>query len=113
MEAGAFDVRPIALGGRVVNAQEQAVGPGEHRLERRTGESCGHEIGMLGDGGDGGVGGSEVVADAGDAQPTGDGASAGGENRSEEEADETRGGASVEQVGQLGKPLARSGGGSA
>ena len=96
MEVGPFDVRPVTLGGRVVDAQEQAVGPGKQGLESRTGESCGHEIGMLGDGGDGGVGGSEVVGDAGGAQPTGDGASAGGENRAEEEADEARGGTRVE-----------------
>ena len=109
MEVGPFDVRPVALGGRVVDAQEQAVGPGEHRLESRVNQSGGHEVGSLGDGGDGGVGGSEVVADAGGAQPRGDGASAGGENHTDEEADEARGGASVEQIGQLGKPLAGSG----
>ena len=113
VEAGPFDFRPVALGGRVVDAQEQPVGPGSHRLEGRTGESGGHEVGMLGDGGDSGVGGSEVVSNAGGAQPRGDGASAGGENRAKEEADETRSGASVKEVGQLGKPLAGSGVGRA
>jgi len=73
----------------------------------------GHEVGSLAGGGDGGVGGPEVVGDAGGAQPTGDGTSAGGEDRPEEETDETRGRARVEQVGQMGKPLARGGGGRA
>jgi hypothetical protein len=113
VKAGPLDVRPIALGRGVVDAEEQAVGPGQHRLERRMGESGGHEVGSFGDSGDGGVGGPEVVADAGGAQPTGDGASAGGENRTEEETDEARGRTRVEEVGQLGKPLARSGGGRA
>lgn len=67
VEAGPFDFRPVALGRRVVDAQQQSVGPGPHRLEGRTGESDGHKVGMLGYGGDGGVGGPEVVSDAGGA----------------------------------------------
>jgi hypothetical protein len=55
------------------------------------GESCGHKVGMLGHGGDRGVGGPEVVSDAGGAQPRDDGASASGKNHAEEEAEETRG----------------------
>jgi hypothetical protein len=64
MKAGAFDCRPIALGGRVVEGEGEPVGRGCERLERRVGEASGHEVGVLAGGGDGRVGGPEVVGNA-------------------------------------------------
>jgi hypothetical protein len=113
VKAGAFDFRPIALGGRVVEGEGEPVGIGHEGLERRVGEASGHKVGLFAGGGDGRVGGPEVVGNASGAQPTGNGASADGENGAKEEADETRGGTTVEKIGQMGKPLAGSGVGRA
>ncbi len=74
------------------------------------GETGGDEVGSLAGGRDGGVGGTELVRDASGPQPAGDGASAGGQDRSEEQADETGGGARIQNGGQVRKPVARGGG---
>jgi hypothetical protein len=72
---------------------------GQHGLEGGVGEPGGQEVGPLAGGGHGGVGGPELVSDAGRPQPAGDGAPAGGEDSPDEEADEPGGGAGVEQSG--------------
>jgi hypothetical protein len=108
VEPGALDVRPVAIGRRVVEGERQPRAAGDQRPDRREAQERGDAIGPLAGRRDGGVAGAELVAQPGRPDPGGDGPPAAGQDGPEEQEDEPRGGSAVEGGGEAREPLARS-----
>src|SRR4051794_41854214 len=98
MDAGALDLGTVAGGRSVVDSHAQAAWV-QQRLDGVE-SAQGHMVGLASDGADGGVGGAEVVVNAGSAEPGRDGASAGGE----EDATEQQGQAGRAAGGGANRP---------
>jgi hypothetical protein len=100
MHAGPLDVRPIPLGRRVVQGEGQPSGTLEERPDHLGEEASGDAIGPLAGGGDGEITGLIAVAELGRPDPGRDGPSTPGEDGTEEQEGEPRGGAAVECRGK-------------
>ncbi len=72
VDVGALDVRSVTWRRCLVEGEGQALGSGDQRLDRLNDQSCGDTVGLLAGGGDGGITGSELVAELGGADPSGD-----------------------------------------
>ena len=101
VDAGPLDVRAVALGRGVVQRRTAAARPGRGR-PGRGGAAGGEPVGVAAQGGEEVVVGGEAGADAGGAEPAGDGAAALGEEGAEEQDGEAPGEALVEAGGQAG-----------
>ncbi len=112
MDAGALDAGAVAGRGRVVDGEEQMPAGGQTH-ERQQGDAeqaAGQGRGASSGGPQGVVGGSEGLADASGAEPSGDGASAAREQGAEEEQQQAWSGPAVEHADDLGKPGGQHGG---
>ena len=112
VNAGALDAGTIASGGRIIDGEQEVVaGSLSHeRLESAAEQAAGQVGGASSGGPEGVVGRSEVGSDGGGTEPAGDGASPLGEEGSEEESEQSWGGASVEGGAEVSKAGGQQGG---
>jgi hypothetical protein len=100
VDAGPLDVRPVPLGRGVVQGEGQPAGVGDQRLDRLQREPGGDAVGLLAGGRDGGIARAELVAQLGGSDPGGDGPPSAGQDRTEEQQGEPRGGPAIEYGGE-------------
>lgn len=106
MDAGPLDVRAVPLRRGVVQGEGEPLDPAHHRLDRLRDQACGDAVGLLTGRRHCGVTGLIFVAELGGADPTGDGTPSACEDGAEEQEGEPRGGAPVNDGGEVGEPLA-------
>ena len=109
VDAGPLDVRPVPPRRRVVQGDGQPLGVAEQRLDRRQQQVGGDGPGLLAGGRNGRVAGPVLIAEAGGADPAGDGPAAAGQEGAKEQEDESGRGPPVEYGSDSGEPLARGG----
>src|SRR5438128_167316 len=109
MDTGSLDVRAVTLGRGIVQREGQPLGVTHDRLDRRENEESSDAVGLLAGRGDGGIARAELIAQPRGSDPTGDGPTASGEDRAEEQQDESWGRTAIESGNEIGEPLARSG----
>src|SRR5262249_46251604 len=106
MLAGALDVRPVSLGGRVVDGEDQrrARPIAREPLGEETEQGAGEGRGLASDAAEQVVIALVIAAYGATAKPAGDGAAAAGEEQTGAEPDEPRLLAGVERQSQGGDP---------
>src|SRR5581483_1461355 len=109
MDAGAFDVRPIALGGRVVQGEQQAVADGK-QAKRQPQQQAADELRLASQAAKKVIIGLVVVSQSAAAQPTGDGLASLSEEYAGAKRQQSPGQPGMQRLAELADPNEHLGG---